>query len=76
MCFLKVYKITKDTNIFLLFLTVIVFADVTFDEFSLYFKSQYSSLSPSNLFNTPSTFSVPIVCDPLTVSPPPLVPAP
>jgi len=48
-----------------------VSVDVTFDKLSLYFKSQSSPLSPSNLVNTPSTFNIPIVCDPLIVSPPP-----
>jgi len=54
----------------------LVFADVTFNKFSLYFKSQFSPLSSSNPVNTPSTFNVPIVCDPLTVSSSPSVPAP
>ena len=53
-----------------------VSADVTFDEFSLYFKSQSSPLTPSNPDNSPSTFNVPIVCDPLIVSSSPSVPAP
>ena len=53
-----------------------VSADVTFDDFSLYFKSQSSPLSLSNLVKTPSTFNDSIVCDPLTMSPPPLVLAP
>ena len=50
--------------------------DVTFDEFSLYFMSQSSPLTPSNPDNSPSTFKVPIICDPLTVSSSPSVPAP
>jgi len=45
-----------------------VSTNVTFDEFSLYFKSESSPLSPSNHVNIPSTFNVPVVCDPLTVS--------
>jgi len=53
-----------------------VFIDVTFDEFSLNFKSQSSPLSPSNLVNTSSTFNVPIFCDPFTVSSSPSVPVP
>jgi len=43
---------------------------------SLYFKSQSSPLTSSNLDNSPSTFNVPIVCDPFTMSSLPLVPAP
>jgi len=53
-----------------------VYADVTFDEFSIYFKSQSSHLSPFNPINTPRTFNVPFACDPLTVSPPPSIPVP
>ena len=53
-----------------------VSADVTFNEFSLYFKSQSSPLAPSNPDNSSNTFNVPIVCDPLTVSSSPSVPAP
>jgi len=53
-----------------------VSADVTFDEFSLCFKSQSSPLTPSNPDNSPSTFIVPIVCDPLTMSSSPSVLAP
>ena len=53
-----------------------VSANVTFDEFSHYVKSQSSPLTPSNPNNFPSTFNVPIVCDPLTVSSSPLVRAP
>jgi len=50
-----------------------VSVDVTFDEFSLYFKSQSSPLTPSNPDNSSSTINVPIVCDPLTVSSSPSV---
>jgi len=50
--------------------------DVTFDEFFLYFKSQSSPLTPSNPDNFPSTFNVPIVCDPFIVSSSPSVPVP
>jgi len=53
-----------------------VSADVTFNEFSLYFKSQSSPLTPSNPDNSSNTFNVPIVCDPLTVSSSPSIPAP
>jgi len=53
-----------------------VSADVTFDEFSLYFKSQTSPLTPSSPDNSFTTFNVPFVCDPLTVSSSPSVPAP
>ena len=47
-----------------------VSADVTFNEFSFYFKSQSSPLTPSNPDNSSNTFNIPIVCDPLTVSSP------
>jgi len=53
-----------------------VSTEVTFDEFSLYFKSQSSPLTPSNPDNSHSTFNVLIVCDLLTVSSSPSVPAP
>ena len=53
-----------------------VSADVTFDEFSRYFKSQTSPLPPSSSDTSSHTFNVPLVCDPLTVSSSPSVPAP
>jgi len=53
-----------------------VSANVTFVEFSLYFNSQSLPLTPSNSNNSPSTFNVPIVCDPLIVSSSPSIPTP
>ena len=74
--FLGFTRSQKGYKSFSLFLNrYFVSADVTY-EFSLYFKSQSSPLTPSNPDNSSNTFNVPIIYDPLTVSSSPSVPAP